>query len=85
MHNGTGSDLNLTLMVYFLLNIETTESVTECTPRVIMLSSAGVTRPRWSDEKKTKLVGCADIPIVRLNPVGFVQVVWNTIVRNPVV
>jgi hypothetical protein len=30
--------------------------------------SAGVTRPGWSEEKKRSLAGCADIPIVRLNP-----------------
>ena len=35
-----------------------------------MLSSAGVTRPSWSDDKKTKRAGAADIPIVRLNPGG---------------
>jgi hypothetical protein len=35
-----------------------------------MLSSAGVTRPSWSDDKKTKMAGAADIPIVRLNPGG---------------
>lgn len=37
-------------------------------PQVIMLSSAGVTRVSWSDEKKEKFRGCSDIPIVRLNP-----------------
>ena len=41
-------------------------------PKVVMLSSAGVTRPSWTEEKKSKLSGCADIPIVRLNPVAFV-------------
>jgi hypothetical protein len=39
-------------------------------PRVVMLSSAGVTRPDWSDEKKLALEGSAAIPIVRLNPFG---------------
>jgi uncharacterized protein YbjT (DUF2867 family) len=39
-----------------------------------MLSSAGVTRPSWSDKKKEKLIGCADIPIVRLNPFGILNV-----------
>jgi hypothetical protein len=39
-------------------------------PKLIMLSSAGVTRPQWDDAKKEKLSGCADIPIVRLNPVS---------------
>lgn len=34
-------------------------------PRVIMLSSAGVTRPGWSEEKKSDLEGSAGIPIVR--------------------
>ena len=36
--------------------------------RLVMLSSAGVTRPSWSDEKKAQLENAADIPIVRLNP-----------------
>eukprot|EP00957_Ditylum_brightwellii_P028507 2152012-Ditylum_brightwellii.AAC.1 len=42
--------------------------------KVVMLSSAGVTRPRWSDEKKEMFAGCADIPIVRLNPFGILDV-----------
>ena len=36
-------------------------------PKVIMLSSAGVTRPDWSEEKKLALEGCAGIPIVRVS------------------
>lgn len=43
-------------------------------PKVVMLSSAGVTRPDWSDEKKSALEGCAGIPIVRLNPFGILGV-----------
>ena len=43
-------------------------------PKVIMLSSAGVTRPDWSEEKKTALEGSAAIPIVRLNPFGILGV-----------
>ena len=43
-------------------------------PKVVMLSSAGVTRPDWSDEKKLALEGCAGIPIVRLNPFGILGV-----------
>jgi hypothetical protein len=39
-------------------------------PKIVMLSSAGVTRPDWSDEKKLALEGSAAIPIVRLNPFG---------------
>eukprot|EP00536_Pseudo-nitzschia_multiseries_P002304 jgi/Psemu1/251537/estExt_Genewise1Plus.C_300161 len=39
-------------------------------PKVVMLSSAGTTRPGWDEEKKERLKGCADIPIVRLNPFG---------------
>ena len=37
-------------------------------PKLVMCSSAGVTRPTWSEEKKEKFEGAADIPIVRLNP-----------------
>lgn len=43
-------------------------------PKVVMLSSAGVTRPDWSDEKKLALEGSAGIPIVRLNPFGILGV-----------
>lgn len=43
-------------------------------PRVVMLSSAGVTRPGWSEEKKKELDGSAGIPIVRLNPFGILGV-----------
>lgn len=39
-------------------------------PNVVMLSSAGITRLGWDDAKKEKLKGCAEIPIVRLNPFG---------------
>jgi len=39
-------------------------------PMFVMLSSAGVTRPAWNDAKKEKFVGCADIPIIRMNPGG---------------
>lgn len=43
-------------------------------PRVIMLSSAGVTRPSWSEAKKKELEGAADIPIVRLNPFNILNI-----------
>lgn len=43
-------------------------------PKVVMLSSAGVTRPSWSDEKKEQYKGCADIPIVRLNPFNILNI-----------
>lgn len=43
-------------------------------PQVVMLSSAGVTRPSWDEKKKEKYRGCADIPIVRLNPFGILDV-----------
>lgn len=43
-------------------------------PKVVMLSSAGVTRPSWDDNKKERLSGCADIPIVRLNPFGILDI-----------
>lgn len=42
--------------------------------RVVMCSSAGVTRPKWDESKKKKLEGAADIPIVRLNPFGVLNV-----------
>ena len=37
-------------------------------PKLVLCSSAGVTRPAWPAEKKKRLEGAADIPIVRLNP-----------------
>ena len=37
-------------------------------PKMVMCSSAGVTRTIWDEEKKKKYIGAADIPIVRLNP-----------------
>jgi len=43
-------------------------------PKVVMCSSAGVTRPSWTDQKKERLSGCADIPIVRLNPFGILDI-----------
>ena len=43
-------------------------------PKVVMMSSAGVTRPSWSESKKQLLKGCADIPIVRLNPFGILDI-----------
>ena len=36
----------------------------------IIFESAGTTRPSWKEDKKQRLKGCADIPIVRLNPFG---------------
>lgn len=39
-------------------------------PRLVMLSSAGVTRPAWDAAKSAALVGASDIPIIRLNPGG---------------
>lgn len=43
-------------------------------PRIVMCSSAGVTRPTWDATKKERLAGAADIPIVRLNPFGILDV-----------
>jgi hypothetical protein len=37
-------------------------------PKIVMCSSAGVTRTIWDTAKKSKYIGAADIPIVRLNP-----------------
>ena len=38
--------------------------------KLVLLSSAAVTRTAWSDEKKERLDSVVDIPIVRLNPLG---------------
>jgi uncharacterized protein YbjT (DUF2867 family) len=43
-------------------------------PKLVMLSSAGVTRPQWDDDKKARFPGSANIPIVRLNPFGILNV-----------
>jgi hypothetical protein len=43
-------------------------------PKVVMLSSAGVTRPSWDEAKKQQFPGSAEIPIVRLNPFGILDV-----------
>jgi uncharacterized protein YbjT (DUF2867 family) len=43
-------------------------------PKVVMCSSAGVTRPAWDAKKKKLLPGAADIPIVRLNPFGILDI-----------
>ena len=42
-------------------------------PKIVMCSSAGVTRTIWSKEKKETFIGCSDIPIVRLNPFGILD------------
>lgn len=42
-------------------------------PMVVMLSSAGITRTAWDQQKKDRLVGASDIPIVRLNPMGVLE------------
>jgi hypothetical protein len=44
------------------------------TPKVVMMSSAGVTRSQWDEAKKEAFRGCADIPIVRLNPFGILNI-----------
>eukprot|EP00439_Symbiodinium_sp_Y106_P024830 s5515_g3.t1 len=41
--------------------------------RVIMCSSAAITRPTWSAKQKSQMSGAADIPIVRLNPGGLLD------------
>jgi len=47
-------------------------------PRVVMCSSAAVTRPTWSEKQKSQFSGAADIPIVRLNPGGLLDEKRNT-------
>lgn len=51
-----------------------TKPLVEGGPRVVLVSSAGVTRPTWSEEKKAKFIGASDIPIVRLNPLNILGV-----------
>eukprot|EP00635_Sarcinochrysidales_sp_CCMP3193_P014543 CAMPEP_0118913922 /NCGR_PEP_ID=MMETSP1166-20130328/14506_1 /TAXON_ID=1104430 /ORGANISM="Chrysoreinhardia sp, Strain CCMP3193" /LENGTH=342 /DNA_ID=CAMNT_0006853487 /DNA_START=39 /DNA_END=1067 /DNA_ORIENTATION=- len=50
------------------------EVATKKKARVICCSSAAVTRPSWSEEKKKRFVGAADIPIVRLNPLDVLNI-----------
>ena len=47
-------------------------------PRIAVCSSAGVTRPKWDADKKERLVGAADIPIVRLNPFGILDIKFES-------
>lgn len=53
-------------------------------PKLVMRSSAGVTRPTWDNAKKRKYQGAADIPIVRLNPFNILQRKYDSemVVRN---
>lgn len=62
--------VGLTLMAESLASVDEEE---DGLPTIVMCSSAGVTRPSWTEEKKEALVGCADIPIVRLNPFGILD------------
>ena len=48
--------------------------VLEGAPQLVMCSAAAVTRPSWDEQKKEALRGCADIPIVRLNPFNILNV-----------
>lgn len=54
-------------------NKSSNDSTTKC-PKLVMLSSAGVTRPSWNDDKKAMFPGSAEIPIVRLNPFGILDI-----------
>lgn len=56
------------------MNSENDDSSSSELPKIVMLSSAGVTRPSWSEEKKKKYPGAADIPIVRLNPFNILNI-----------
>lgn len=67
--------VGIPLVAKTMLNLDGMSGVPrQATPKVVMLSSAGVTRPSWDASKKERLVGCADIPIVRLNPFGILDV-----------
>lgn len=43
-------------------------------PKLVMLSSAGVTRTSWDENKRERFRGASDIPIVRLNPFNILDV-----------
>jgi len=60
----TPTKTGLDLVVEQVLSLGYTDT------QVAVLSSAAITRPGWSDEKKKRYDGCVDIPIVRLNPFG---------------
>lgn len=49
-------------------------AVDDVLPKLVMLSSAGVTRTVWDEKKKELMPGAADIPIVRLNPFGALDI-----------
>jgi len=73
--DAVGLPLIANAMLTMMTNEEDSKKTTmKNLPKVIMLSSAGVTRPSWTDTKKTKLEGCADIPIVRLNPFDILNI-----------
>ena len=59
----------------------------EAPPKLVMCSSAGVTRPDWPEAKKELLIGASDIPIIRLNPGGILgqKVVAETSLREAAV
>lgn len=50
-------------------------TTTTMTPRVVMCSSAGVTRLTWNTDKQERFVGVSQIPIVRLNPFSILEYV----------
>ena len=57
-----------------MYNQEQSNNKNTALPKVVMLSSAGVTRTIWDEKKKDLMPGAADIPIVRLNPFGALDV-----------
>jgi uncharacterized protein YbjT (DUF2867 family) len=69
--------IGLPAMVEALANQNTFESKGDASPllpKIVMCSSAGVTRSTWDKEKREQFIGAADIPIVRLNPFGILDV-----------
>lgn len=52
----------------FALEIESIRAFKKVTPRVVVLSSAAVTRPFWTEDEKRAYASAANIPIVALNP-----------------
>ena len=70
--------VGLPLLARALSPPPSSSSTTTTTPRIVMCSSAGVTRPQWSAEKKQRLIGASDIPIVRLNPFGILDIKFES-------
>jgi len=69
----TGNSIDMKGMELLPTCFATSRVGEDTLPKIIMLSSASVTRPTWDAAKKERLVGVSDIPVVRLNPGGILD------------